>query len=41
MSDIHKKRESRLGNIQLVASVGVAILNVSVQEAPTENVAFR
>lgn len=41
MSDIHKKTERRVGNIKLVASEGVTILNKSVQESPTENVAFK
>lgn len=41
MSDIHKKTERRVGNVKLVASVGVTILNKSVQAAPTENVSFK
>lgn len=41
MSAIKTKiTERRLGNVQLVASVRVAILNKAVQEGPTEKVAF-
>lgn len=40
VSAIYKKTLRRLGNIKLMASERVAILNKAVQGGPTESVAF-
>lgn len=40
VSAVYKKTLRKLGNIKLVDSEGVAILNKAVQGSPTESVAF-